>query len=92
MSFKILVVDDEKSIVDFVKMGLEAEGYIVYSAFDGNEAIELANMVTSWDKYDESGKKISTQGINQRERTLSSTEEEKGKHNYNTIEEVSRWI
>ena len=41
----ILVVDDEKSIVDFVKMGLEAEGYIVYSAFDGNEAIELAQKV-----------------------------------------------
>jgi two-component system, OmpR family, response regulator len=41
----ILVVDDEKSIVDFVKMGLEAEGYIVYSAFDGNEAIELAQKI-----------------------------------------------
>jgi Response regulators consisting of a CheY-like receiver domain and a winged-helix DNA-binding domain len=41
----ILVVDDEKSIVDFVKMGLEAEGYLVYSAFDGNEAIEVAQKV-----------------------------------------------
>lgn len=41
----ILVVDDEKSIVDFVKMGLEAEGYILYSAFDGNEAIELAQKI-----------------------------------------------
>jgi two-component system OmpR family response regulator len=41
----ILVVDDEKSIVDFVKMGLEAEGYLVYSAFDGNEAIEVAQRV-----------------------------------------------
>ena len=41
----ILVVDDEKSIVDFVKMGLEAEGYVVYSAFDGNEAIEVAQKV-----------------------------------------------
>ena len=38
----ILIVDDEKSIVDFIKMGLEAEGYTVYSAYDGNEAIELA--------------------------------------------------
>ena len=37
----ILVVDDEKSIVDFIKMGLEAEGYYVCSAFDGNEAIEF---------------------------------------------------
>lgn len=41
----ILVVDDEKSIVDFVKMGLEAEGYVVYSAFDGNEAIDVAQKV-----------------------------------------------
>ena len=38
----ILIVDDEKSIVDFIKMGLEAEGYLVYEAFTGNEAIELA--------------------------------------------------
>lgn len=41
----ILIVDDEKSIVDFIKMGLEAEGYTVYAAFNGNEAIELANRI-----------------------------------------------
>ena len=41
----ILIVDDEKSIVDFIKMGLEAEGYTVHSAFDGNEAIELAKKI-----------------------------------------------
>jgi two-component system OmpR family response regulator len=41
----ILVVDDEKSIVDFIRMGLESEGYEVYSAFDGNEAIELAQRI-----------------------------------------------
>lgn len=41
----ILVVDDEKSIVDFIRMGLEAEGYNVYSALDGNEAIEIAQKV-----------------------------------------------
>jgi len=41
----ILIVDDEKSIVDFIKMGLEAEGYTVYSAFDGKEAIELAKKI-----------------------------------------------
>jgi two-component system OmpR family response regulator len=41
----ILIVDDEKSIVDFIRMGLEAEGYNVYSAFDGNEAIEEAKKV-----------------------------------------------
>ncbi|HEY5525768.1 MAG TPA: response regulator transcription factor [Clostridium sp.] len=41
----ILVVDDEKSIVDFIKMGLEAEGYSVYEAYDGKEAVEVANKV-----------------------------------------------
>lgn len=41
----ILIVDDEKSIVDFIKMGLEAEGYSVYSAYDGNEAMELATKI-----------------------------------------------
>ena len=43
----ILIVDDEKSIVDFIKMGLEAEGYTVYSAFDGNEAIELEQRINT---------------------------------------------
>lgn len=38
----ILVVDDERSIVEFIRMGLEAEGYTVYAAYDGNEALELA--------------------------------------------------
>lgn len=42
---KILVVDDEKSIVDFIKMGLEVEGYNVYSALDGTEAVELAKII-----------------------------------------------
>jgi len=38
----ILVVDDEISIVEFIRMGLEAEGYTVYAANDGNEAVDLA--------------------------------------------------
>lgn len=38
----ILVVDDEESIVEFIKMGLEAEGYIVHVAFDGDAAISMA--------------------------------------------------
>lgn len=42
----ILVVDDEESIVEFVKMGLEAEGYNVFAAYDGNEAIMLAKKIT----------------------------------------------
>lgn len=42
---KILVVDDEESIVEFIKMGLESEGFELYSAFDGNSAIIIAKAV-----------------------------------------------
>lgn len=41
----ILIVDDEESIVEFIKMGLEAEGFTVHSAFDGNSAVSLAKEV-----------------------------------------------
>lgn len=41
----ILVVDDEESIVEFIKMGLEAEGYKVYTAFDGNSAVTIAGEI-----------------------------------------------
>ncbi|WP_026885914.1 response regulator transcription factor [Clostridium beijerinckii] len=41
----ILIVDDEKSIVDFIKMGLEGEGYLVYEAYDGNQAIDIASKI-----------------------------------------------
>jgi len=37
--FKILVVDDEKDIVDFVSSRLKREGYEVVTAFDGEEAL-----------------------------------------------------
>lgn len=40
---KILVVDDEKKIVDIVKAYLEKEGYQVFVAYDGNSALELAH-------------------------------------------------
>ena len=36
---KILVVDDEKSIVDILKLNLQNEGYTVYEAYDGEEAV-----------------------------------------------------
>ncbi len=39
---KILVVDDEKRIVEIIKAYLEREGYEVVAAYDGNTAIELA--------------------------------------------------
>ena len=38
---KILVVDDEKLLVKGLKFNLENEGYLVDSAFDGNEALNL---------------------------------------------------
>ncbi len=40
MNKKILVVDDEKSIADIVKFNLEKEGYEVYLAYDGEEAVK----------------------------------------------------
>jgi len=42
LSFKILVVDDEKPIADILQFNLEKEGYDVVCAYDGDEAIRLA--------------------------------------------------
>jgi two-component system, OmpR family, response regulator len=39
---KILVVDDEKKIVDIIRAYLEKEGYQVIPAFDGKMALNLA--------------------------------------------------
>ncbi len=41
-SNKILVVDDEKRIVEIVKAYLERDSYKVFIAYDGKSAIELA--------------------------------------------------
>ena len=38
----ILIVEDEKGIVDFLKQGLEEEGYTVSTAFDGAEGLKKA--------------------------------------------------
>ncbi|KPH72179.1 MULTISPECIES: response regulator transcription factor [Bacillaceae] len=40
MAQKILIVDDEKSIVTLLKYNLEKAGYITDTAFDGKEAIQ----------------------------------------------------
>ena len=37
---KVLVVDDETSINELIKLDLEFEGYVVESAYDGLEALE----------------------------------------------------
>ena len=39
---KILVVDDEKTLVKGIKFNLENEGYQVECAYDGAAAVELA--------------------------------------------------
>jgi len=39
----ILVVDDEKDVVEVVGHFLEEEGYTVHTAFDGEEALETAD-------------------------------------------------
>ena len=45
MDKKILVVDDERPIVEILKINLQKEGYIVFEAFDGEEAVNKAMMV-----------------------------------------------
>lgn len=42
MQEKILVVDDEQSMVDVIRYSLEKAGYHVSSAMDGEEALRLA--------------------------------------------------
>ncbi|MCB2295235.1 response regulator transcription factor [Clostridium algoriphilum] len=41
----ILIVDDEESIVEFIKMGLEAEGFTIHTAYDGIEAVDKAKAI-----------------------------------------------
>ncbi len=41
MKRKILVVDDEKKIVDIIMMNLKREGYEVICAYDGAQGLEL---------------------------------------------------
>lgn len=42
MAKKILIVDDEIQLVEMVKMRLEAAGYEIISAYDGQEGLEKA--------------------------------------------------
>jgi len=39
----ILIVDDEKLIVKGLKHSLEQNGFCVYAAFDGNQALDMVN-------------------------------------------------
>ena len=38
----ILVVDDDREIVRAIALNLESEGYNVFKAYDGMEALDLA--------------------------------------------------
>ena len=42
MEKKILIVDDEKPIVDVLKFNLEKDGYKTVEAYDGEQAVEMA--------------------------------------------------
>jgi DNA-binding LytR/AlgR family response regulator len=46
-SIRVLVVDDDPSIVDMLRMGLEAEGMRVFTAGDGAEAREVLHSTAS---------------------------------------------
>lgn len=42
MEKKVLVVDDERPIVEILKINLQKEGYAVFEAYDGEEAVNRA--------------------------------------------------
>jgi len=43
--YKILLVDDEPDIIEFLSYNLKKEGYIIYQANNGKEAIKLAQEI-----------------------------------------------
>lgn len=45
MDKKILVVDDEKPIADILQFNLQKEGYTVFCAYDGDEAIKMVEEI-----------------------------------------------
>ena len=42
---KILIADDEPDIIEIIQFNLAKEGYEIYTAADGNEALEKANLL-----------------------------------------------
>lgn len=45
MDKKILVVDDEKPIADILQFNLKKEGYTVFCAYDGDEAVKMVEEI-----------------------------------------------
>lgn len=46
MNYRILIVDDEADILEFIRYNLKKEGYEVYTAADGMEALKTAAEVS----------------------------------------------
>jgi len=44
-TYKILIVDDEQDILEFLSYNLKKEGYLVYTASNGEKAIEKAKEI-----------------------------------------------
>ena len=42
---KVLIADDEKDILEIINYNLSNEGYEVYTAKDGNEALDVARKI-----------------------------------------------
>lgn len=42
---KILLVDDEPDILEFIGYNLEKEGYLVFTSTNGKEAIDMAQKI-----------------------------------------------
>lgn len=42
---KVLIADDEKDILEIISYNLTGEGYDIYTAKDGNEALEMAKKI-----------------------------------------------
>ena len=42
MKYRILIADDEVDILEFIRYNLQREGYEVYTAENGAEALRLA--------------------------------------------------
>ena len=40
--YKVLIVDDERELVEGIEMNLRSEGYIILKAFDGETAVRIA--------------------------------------------------
>ena len=48
---KILVVDDEKIILELIKYNLENNGYRVITATNGDEALKMARLEAALDTF-----------------------------------------